>query len=512
MAVDRIRIKEGNTGILYLSKNNGTEERYIPDSDLEKTRELLLEFQELRCENGKLLKDNYKHMGYNWYPTMVSFLYWRCFFPYVRYKTLLHDLIDKKTIVDFQNKDVFYSIYRVMTENIFKLRVKLLIFYILLRINNLLTIKRFPYKMMFFRFSFDDFRSVEIRNALDKLGVKYIQVVPPGRTKEILKYMLKKEPYYYYRGIAFRNRFKFQYDLSNCDQHTKIIFIKAIDYIEKTISASINEFKVHDKLIRKSAIKVLYGFDDCNEYIFPLLYALNKNGIPTIAHQHGAYVKRHAGYIMEGIEKEDYKWFDKIIVWGKYWKNHLLAISKVYSDEKIVIGSSKIKYDYSLTENTNGHQKNILIPYEFVGNTYKIGRYIEKFLEFGYNVYFKPRPDEEVKDQLAAYCLSDETLGKIIVAGKLDKELMRKIDIVAGAMTTLVYEMLPYNKIIWILDTEYKHLEDLVEDGYAHKVKYEDIETLSRDYFVKTKIESENFFCPETLPETLTKQVIGYLN
>jgi len=43
---NNIKIKEGNTGILYLSKNNDTEEKYIPDSDLEKTRELLLEFQE----------------------------------------------------------------------------------------------------------------------------------------------------------------------------------------------------------------------------------------------------------------------------------------------------------------------------------------------------------------------------------------------------------------------------------------------------------------------------------
>lgn len=508
MAVDRVKIKEGNTGILYLSKNNGTEERYIPDSDLEKTRQLLLEFQELKCTNGKILKDNYKSAGYNWYPTMVSFLYWRYFFPYVRYKTLLHNLLDKKTLAEFSNKAEFYNIYRLLTENVSKFRLKYLIFYILLRINNLLTIKSFPYKMMFFRFSFDDFRSVEIRNTLDKLGVRYLQVVPPGRIKEILKYMLKKEPYYYYRGIAFKNRFKFRYDLSKCDPHKKMIFMKAIDYIEKTLSASVKEFKVHDKLIRKSGIKVLYGFDDCNEYIFPLLYALNKNSIPTIAHQHGAYVKRHAGYIMEGIKKEDYKWFDKIIVWGNYWKNHLLAISKVYSDEKIVIGSSKIKYDYSLIENTNGHQKNILVPYEFVGNTYKIGRYIEKFLELGYNVYFKPRPDEEVKDQLAAYCLSEETLNKIVVAGKLDKELMNKIDIVAGAMTTLVYEMLPYNKIIWILDTEYKHLDDLVEDGLAHKVRLCELDNLDQKYFRKTKIDAEDFYYSENLSDTIRKQVL----
>jgi hypothetical protein len=86
---------------------------------------------------------------------------------------------------------------------------------------------------------------------------------------------------------------------------------------------------------------------------------------------------------------------------------------------------------------------------------------------------------------------------------------MNKIDIVAGAMTTLIYEMLPYNKIIWIFDTEYKHLEDLVIDGYAHKVKYENVQELTPDYFVKTKICAEDFYCSEQIEVTLKQQVLN---
>ncbi len=186
MVLGKLKIREGNTGILYISQDGKAEQTYIPDSDLEKTRQLLLEFQELKCTNGISLKDNYKSNGFNWYPSMVSFLYWHYFFPYVRYQNLLHDILDKKVIVDFSNKAELCNINRLLTENVNKFKLKYLLFYILLRLNNRLVIKWFPYKMMFFRFAFNDFRSVEIRNELDQLGTNYIQVVPPGRIKEIL--------------------------------------------------------------------------------------------------------------------------------------------------------------------------------------------------------------------------------------------------------------------------------------------------------------------------------------
>lgn len=51
-----------------------------------------------------------------------------------------------------------------------------------------------------------------------------------------------------------------------------------------------------------------------------------------------------------------------------------------------------------------------------------------------------------------------------------------KIDIVAGTMTTLVYKLLPAGKIIWYLDTPYRHLQDLVQEGLAHLIRLKDIQ------------------------------------
>lgn len=105
-----------------------------------------------------------------------------------------------------------------------------------------------------------------------------------------------------------------------------------------------------------------------------------------------------------------------------------------------------------------------------------------------------------------------EYLQKVSVVHKLTPEFMETIHIVAGTMSTLIYQLLPYHKIFWILDTEYRYLGDLVEEGYAHKVKYEDLDTLDERYFVRTEVDADYFFSPETLKDTISKHVLGQSN
>jgi hypothetical protein len=98
--------------------------------------------------------------------------------------------------------------------------------------------------------------------------------------------------------------------------------------------------------------------------------------------------------------------------------------------------------------------------------------------------------------------------------GPLNGELLSKIDIVAGTMTTLVYELLPAGKIIWYLDTPYRHLQDLVEEGLAHRIRLEDIQPLGHmptDLTTPTVASAEGFFGSETVEETLRKYLNGAL-
>lgn len=508
----RYKAREGNTGILFLTDADGKEERYIPDYDLDKARELLLELQEFKDADGKCLKDNYWAEGFNWYPAMVSYLYWHVFFQYVKYKPLLHDLLDNKIECWHENKVNFRNITTFIKKGIVKSSFKTRLFFFLVEVNNWIVIRKYQADLMFFRFSLDDFRSKEIGKTLEELGVQYLQVLPPDRIASLIRNIFKVKPYYFFGGSYSNNIFRKSYNLDQYDKYKQVLFGKAIKYVEMSASAYIREYKKHLRLLRGTSFKTFYGLDDCNGYIFPILYACRQNGIRTVAHQHGAYVKRHAGYIMEGITKEQYRWFDKVIVWGEYWKDHLLKISKVYSPEIIVIGSNKLSWKYENNNNDDTKPQNILIPYEFLTNTYKVGLYIQKFIDMGFNVFFKPRSDERLEDQLEAYCLPKEYLQKIKILHTLDSKVMKGIDIIAGTMTTLIYELLPFQKIVWILDTEYKHLEDLIEDGFAHKVKYDDLHSLDARFFTKTLADKNFFFDPVSLEETLVRHVLSFIN
>lgn len=504
------RAREGNTGILYLTDAEGKENRFIPDYDLDKARELLLEFQELKDARGKSIKDNYWREGYNWFPTTVSYLYWHVFFVYVKYKPLVDQALDKKIGFQFENKADLYRVVAVLEGEETGNKIKMMMFRTLVRLNNWLVVRLFPVELLFFRFSMDDFRSVEIRKTLDELGAAYIQVVPPGRLVDIVSNILRMMPYYYYGGISSRKTVDHQYDFNGLDKYKKHLFERAAHQVDRMISAYVKEYKIHLRRLENTRLKIWYGFDDSNGYIFPLLYACQQRGIKTIGHQHGAYVRRHASYVMEGIEKGSYKWFDKVIVWGDYWKDHLLKISSVYSPDMLVVGSNKVKWGYGSGQVSHSMARNILLPYEFATNTFRVGKYVAKLIDLGYIIFFKPRKDERLEDQLAAYCLSPEHLAKLHIVEEIDTEFMKTIDIIAGTMTTLVYELMPYNKIIWVFDTEYRHLEDLVEEGYAHKIKYEDLEELDERYFVRTKVNASYFFSPETLYETLSKHLLEF--
>ena len=90
----RVSVREGNTGILYLTYEDGKQERFVPNYDLGEARRWLLTWQDLQDTTGSRLKDNYWREGINWLPTVVNFLHAQSFANYVRYQPLLEQIID----------------------------------------------------------------------------------------------------------------------------------------------------------------------------------------------------------------------------------------------------------------------------------------------------------------------------------------------------------------------------------------------------------------------------------
>jgi len=511
---DSFSVFEGNTGILYLSNGKGEKETFIPNYDLKKVKKLLKEFYKINDEYGTSIKNNYFYSGYNWFPCMVSKLYWHYFFGFIKYKKII-EKINPQSDIKFLNEGNFKLLYDLfLYDKVPKSTIKNWILFKLICFNNWLTLKVNNPDLLFFRFNKIDFRSIEIRKILANMDLNYLELLPPDRIKNVIFNIIYLKPVYYFKNNNKSNFLKNNYSFKNMNDLKKTFFKKCIKNIEIEICGLIKEFKTHYRLFSKKNIKIFYGFDDCNEYVFPLIYACRANKIITIAHQHGAYVKAHEGYILDGFTQNDYTWFDKIIVWGEYWKNQLLDNSNVYNDKMFIIGSNKLPQDYSRSGKIkrSDKMKNILIPYEFTSNTYKIGQYMIKLIELGYKIYFKPRPDENINAQIKSYCLPEHLSKKISIIKKINKEIMQDIDIIAGTMTTLIYELLPFNKIIWIFDIEYNHLQDLVDQGYAYKIRFNELSDLNTKKFKETKIDKDYFFSSNSLEKILNetfKKFIG---
>jgi len=514
--VNRLCIREGNTGILFIKENEGNETRYIPDYDMDKGIALLKEFQELRDDKGMRLKDNYLREGYDWYLSVINYLFGHFFWNYVKYKPILERVVGDQVKLSFENERGFYDFVTVVKGVKRGNFGKKILFNVLLAINNKVVVKKYKKAdILLFRLGPNDFRSVRLKKALDEANLEYIEV-NPGEKKEILKNIVKmKALYFYSQSLVYKNMFCYTYGLDGLEHVKKLLFTIAVSKIELMISASIHEYKAHRKILKGGNFKTFLGIDD-TQAIYPLLYACRENRIRTIGYQHGAeFNKRLPHYSLPGIKKQ--KWFDNIIVYGEYWKRQLLSVNKLYPEKSILVGADLFDFASEIrkailnpkSQKEKANSKNILIPYEFLSNTYKIGRYIKKFIGLGFNIYFKPRPiSGKLEDQLEAYCLPQEYINKIKIVDQIDNNVMKNIDIVAGTMTSLIYQLLPYNKVVWLLDTEIQFMEDLLKDGFAQKIKYEDIETLEEKYLKENRIDVNYFYSGQSLTETVRRYII----
>jgi hypothetical protein len=501
-------VREGSSGILYLTDGSDNEQMFVPNYDMDAAVQLLREFQQLKQLDGPALAVSYRVGNHNWYPAMVSYLFWYVFFPYVKYLPLVCQYSNGEIEFRWENTGMFRGLIEVLearTKSNFKTRIH----YWLVKWNNrLVAARRRRATVLYFSFGRNDFRSKEIKETLDELGCRFIEVLPRASFRKMLGNMFGGADYYYGREPV-DNKFGYHYQLNDLTPEKKMLFQAAIQVVERSITSYLVEYNDHLEALQNSDARVFYGLDDINGYIFPLLYACRDRGIRTVGHQHGAYVKRHVGYMMPGIARQDFVWLDRLVVWGEYWKEKLLRESEVHRRDSIIVGANKFRQTYRVSASNPRSPKNILVPYEFLTNTFKVGQYIQRLIDLGYHVFFKPRPDEPISEQLDAYCLPAKIRERLTIVTNLDEATLQNIDIVAGTMTSLIYELLPCRKIVWIFETEYRHLEDLVEEGWARKVRYENVETLDDTFFVPTEVPTEKLFGAESLKAILEKQVVN---
>lgn len=470
----KYRVIEGLTGILEIKDEKNNVNIYRPDCDLDKAQELLYEFYELKTINGNKVKDSFQYNGVNWFPTSVSMLYWQYFYQVVKYKSLLKSLLkgDADYIIKkpgkFRNLIVLFKSVKEKKSFLPLWLFLRHLYHFFIQLRNKYLIKKNG-DILFFRYGIDDFRTQELFDKIKKSNeILQIAHVP---INNLYKNFFKSNIYILCSDRP-NNFFKIELLNKNND-----IFNTAIQYVNNIINTNITNYFSHKNLFDKLNYKIFFGIDDTN-IVYPILYAAKDVGIKSLGFQHGVYAKRHVPFFMNHINK--YQWYDKILLWGEYWKKVACRNTTLFPSDYYYIASNKHYYDYQKVTSKD-HNKSILIPYEFLTDTIMVGNYIKIFLKKGYDVFFKIRSDEKIYSQLSAYYI-DDLIDKVKLVKEINPKIMSKIDIIAGTQTTLLYDLLPYNKPIWILDTPFRLLHDMVEDGLARLITMKDLINLEKIY------------------------------
>lgn len=532
----KIKIREGNTGILYITDKNGEEDRFIPDCDLKESNRLLQEFYKLQSKDGKSIRDSFWKDGINWFPTTIALLHWHIIYAYVKYKDFFikypvseynYVFLNNERLSEFF-KLVLPSKGRVLNKSlianleskfIFQIKyLKSIIRYIAAFFYNRRVFRHYPRNsVLFYRCGVtNDFRTSHLIKSLSDMGIKYIELGGLKIKQLILTFFIKKPlPNILYAEKLSFIKYKSFAIPEDIDPVLKWVFQSAVFIIQDKIRMFQSTYEFFKRQFKYAPFKVLYGIDDTNS-IYPVVYACQANGIKTIGHQHGAnYSPWDAPYILNGFKQGEYQWFDKILVWGKWWKEHIIAQTPCFSaNGQIKVGTHMRPLLWPKTNDSCGKKgtMNILIPHEDFGDTYKIGKYICALQDLGYTIYFKWRLDSRLEDELEAYCLPKEREDQLIIVKEITDEVMSKIDIVAGTYSTVIFDLLPYLKEIWILETKFVFWDCLVEKGVANKIRLHHLkEDISKSNNIPDEKTVNSFFSGESLNNVLERELKGIL-
>jgi len=479
----RIEIREGNSGILYLRREDGSQERFVPDCDLKEADRLIDRFYQMN-KGGISIRDSFWHDGINWFPTTMALLCWRFLYNYVKYRQFLerypleqHEFVFTRR-GDFAEFHDLLLTYSSQYKRGISYRLKFLknrISAAAVKWHNRRVFRFYPdTTLLFFRHSLQDFRTIEAKKTLDELGIQYLETVT-YTSRQLLSNLLARspEPLFFLVQLMVSNALQ-RFTLPQIATPLLDRVFKAATY---ALQDQINSFrathKFSKKILANTPVRCLYGIDDTN-FIYYLIYACRDNGIKTIGHQHGAsYGPYDFPYILKGFGQDEYQWFDKLLVWGEFWKKRILLHSRCYPEEQISIGTNirSLLYPKSVDPSIQMGRKNIFIPAEEKTDTFTVGKYICALQDLGYVIYMKFRQDEDVSNQIETYCLPSDREKQVVRVDMITDELMTNIDIVAGTYSTVMFELFPYMKETWLLDTKFVYAEDLVKMGIAKFIR-----------------------------------------
>ncbi len=319
-----------------------------------------------------------------------------------------------------------------------------------------------------------DYRLKDVYAALWEKRIPFIEGFPfPGFKLVARRLFGSRRPAFFAPNIlrllpsAFQAAEHVEYDLSPVTGMSEKFLRLVIRYFEVMAANARLHTRLLSTLFRLAGIRRVIGIDEHTSFA-ALICAARALGLETTGLQHGVFHKYSIGWTTPGIPHESTAGYDRILVWGEFWRKLLAELSTTYRPEHLVpvgfIRPSTISLQRRSHPPADG-PFTILLPYEFLANPEEIAAYIRAFHARGFKIHFKVRFDDTLDEQLRL--LPRECLE---LAPNLTQELIDSVHVCAGTSTTMMYELYYLGVPSWFIATKHDSNIHIVEHGLGAKV------------------------------------------
>ena len=489
--------------------------------------ELLLEINRLRDVEGKPIYGNYLEGNHACWAMLQEHLFWSYLQPFVKYRAIIEWLLTHqvKTVeTDIEALKPWQELLFARTAGPTG-RLRHRIEWVLLMTNAAVVGIWLRFRRMeVLLWSLNsvgnggiDFRLKDVCSELWKRRIPFVEGFPFPGFKVILRRLLGSRRIALYVPNIIRldppaavEAERHIYGWSSVEGMPRELLEKLVRRFELLAANAIHQARTTNRLLGLAGIRQLIGIDEHTSYA-PLILAARKRKIETMGLQHGAFHKYMIGWTTPGIPSAFTVGYDRILVWGDFWRDLLAELSSTYGPERLepagFIRPSTIK----LNRQEHAPERDpfrILLPYEFQANPNEIAEFVEAFLDCGFEVVFKVRWDDTLDDQLRM--LPRE---RMELAPELTQEVIDSVHVCAGTSTTLMYELYCLHVPIWFLRTRHDSNVHMVDKGLANEITLSALRSPGFDPFenITWPSRSERIFSPTEMPAAVAEHLLATL-
>ncbi len=208
---------------------------------------------------------------------------------------------------------------------------------------------------------------------------------------------------------------------------------------------------------------------DDNRHNHELVAACRSLGLRVLGFQHGVFNRFHTGTMAYGFEGARSHGFDLYGVWGPLFRERLLAGSRLYDADRVVVsGPLRAPHaNHVPRRSTAGREGRpcVLLVSEPLARKHEVRAYLEALVQTGrYELCVKLRPGEDPAG-LRAYGLDPASV--LLLQTPTVYEAFAQVDLALGTYSTVLYEAaLSLLPTVW-LRTAIAYGRELAEEGLA---------------------------------------------